>query len=112
MNLSQSASRACQSGVDIMKSEALKSALNSWDFLFSFRAISTNSQGPVKIDSIYIDSELHHHNNMLCVICFVSYMITSDFKTIKLMFNTVCCPEMDLATGCTPLSNTKTLLDM
>lgn len=47
------------------------------------RGYFVHSSSPVKIDSIYIDSELCHHNIMLCVVCFVGYRITSDFKTIK-----------------------------
>ena len=44
-------------------------------------------------------------------ICFVSYTITLDFKTVKLVFSTMCFPKMDCPTGCIPLLNTKTLLD-
>jgi hypothetical protein len=67
---------------------------------------------PVKIDSIYIILQLRHYNIMQVLICFVGYTITSNFKTIKLVFSTMCFPEMDCATGCTPLLNTKTLLDI
>ena len=53
------------------------------------------------------------YNAVCCksLICFVGYTITSDFKTVKLAFSTVCFPEMDCASGCSPLLNTKTLLD-
>ena len=53
------------------------------------------------------------YNAVCCksFICFVGYTVASDFKTIKLVFGTMCFPEMDCATGCTPLLNTKTLLD-
>lgn len=71
------------------------------------RAPSVRSAlSPVKIDSIYISSELRHHNIMLCFICFVGYTIASDFKTVKQMFSTVFFPKTDCATGCTPLLNT------
>ena len=49
------------------------------------RGCQRRASCPVKINSIYIDSELCHHNIMLCVVCFVGYRITSDFKTVKLI---------------------------
>ena len=47
------------------------------------------------------------YNAVCCksLICFVSYTITSDFKTVKLVFSTMCFPEMDCATGCSPPLN-------
>jgi hypothetical protein len=65
--LSQSASRACQSGVDIMKSEALKSALNSWDFLFSFRAIGVLGTNGRDKKSAHPKMEIHARTSFFSI---------------------------------------------